>query len=137
MSPPPDNASQDTVSHVEDNPPEQSARPLGEQSVRPLESTVVYSETQCNPPVQLAGPLGELSVRSLESIVVPAPQNEGSLKYISKYLVQYVPVKPKKPSSSSCVTGARILTSEECAQIIFECKEKKRKENEARKVVRD
>jgi len=35
------------------------------------------------------------------------------------------------------VTGARILTSEECAQIIFECEEKKRKEKEARRVVRE
>jgi len=40
MSPPP---LQDMVSHVEDNPPEQSAGRLGEQSVRPLESTVVSS----------------------------------------------------------------------------------------------
>jgi len=36
MSPPP---SQDMVSNVEDNPPVQSARPSGEQSVRSLEST--------------------------------------------------------------------------------------------------
>jgi len=78
------------VSHVEDNPPEQSTRPLGEQSVRLPESTVVPSKTQHNPPVQSARLSGEQSVRSLESTAVPsAPQNEGSLKYISKYLVQY------------------------------------------------
>jgi len=43
MSPPPDNPLQGRVSHVEDNPPEQSARPLGEQSVRPLESAFCTS----------------------------------------------------------------------------------------------
>jgi len=87
---------------------------------------------------QSAGPSGEQSVRPSESIVVPStPQHEGSLKYISKYLVQYIPVKPKRPSSSSCVTGTRILTSEECVQIIFECEEKKRKEKEARRVARE
>ena len=43
MSPPPDNVLQDMVSQVEDNPPEQSAGPSDEQSVRPPESTVVPS----------------------------------------------------------------------------------------------
>jgi len=61
---------------------------------------------------------------------------EGTLKYISKYLVQYVPVKQTKPSSSNRVTGARILTSEECAQIIFEREEKKKKEKEEKEVKR-
>ena len=50
------------------------------------------------------------------------------LKYISKYLVQYVPVKEKKPPTYGCVTDARILTSEKCAQLIFEREEKKKKE---------
>jgi len=36
------------------------------------------------------------------------------MKCISKYLVQCVPVKP----GSSHATGARILTIEECVQII-------------------
>jgi len=35
------------------------------------------------------------------------------------------------------VTGARILTSEKCTQIIFECEEKKRKEKEARRIARE
>ena len=108
MYPPPDNALKDVVS---DNPPELSAGPSGEQSVRQPEPTVVAS----------------------------APQHKGSLKYINKYLVQYAPVKQKKPSSSSRVTGARILTSEECAQIIFDCEEKRRKEieeKEARRVAK-
>jgi len=41
---------------------------------------------------------------------------------------------PVKPSSYSRVTA---LTSEEYAQIIFECEEKKRKEKEAKRVVRE
>jgi len=94
-----------------------------------------------NPPELLAGPSGEQSVRQPEpTVAASGPQHEGSLKYINKYLVQYVPVKQKKPSSSSCVTGARILTSEECAQIIFEHEEKKKKEKEgkeARRVARE
>jgi len=63
-----------------------------------------------------------------------SPEHEGSLQLIP---VQYVPVKQKKPSSSSCVTGTRILTREECDQIIFEREEKKRKEKEARRVARE
>jgi len=76
------------------------------------------------------GPPGEVqnTVRPSEaSTVASPPEHEGNLKYISKYLVQYVPVKQTKPSSSNCVTGARILASEECAQIIFEREEKREK----------
>ena len=57
---------------------------------------------------------------SQATVAPSAPENESNLKYISEYLVQYWPVKQSKPSSSNCVTGARILTSKECAQIIFE-----------------
>ena len=63
------------------------------------------------------------------------PEHEGELNYISKYLVQYVPVK-KPPPTGQRAAGARVLTSEECAQIIFEQEEKKKKqqqEKEARK----
>ena len=68
----------------------------------------------------------------------PPPAHEGELMYISKYLVQYVPVKQNKPSSFSRVAGARILTSEECTQIIFECEEKREKrKGKRRKVARE
>ncbi|XP_065908189.1 axoneme-associated protein mst101(3)-like [Dysidea avara] len=120
MSPPPDNTlteMQDVVSPVEDHPPEQHVRPPGEQSVVQGAATQSKSAVVCTP-----------------------PEHEGELKYISKYLVQYVPVKAKKPPTSGRVTGARILTSEECAQLIFEHEEKKKKEKEekeARKAARE
>ena len=107
MSPPPDNTlteMQDVVSPVEDHPPEQQVRPPGEQSV-----------------VQGA------ATQSKSAVVPTPPEHESELKYISKYLVQYVPVKAKKPPASGRVTGARILTSEECAQLIFECERKRKR----------
>jgi len=70
---------------------------------------------------------------------VEPPDHEGELNYISKYLIQYVPVK-KIPKASKRATGARVLTSDECAKSIFEKDEKKRKEKEekeARKVERE
>ena len=60
---------------------------------------------------------------------VAPPDHEGELTYISKYLIQYVPTKPKKAPAARA-TGARILTSEECSKMIFEREEKKRKEHE-------
>ena len=70
---------------------------------------------------------------------VPPPEHEGELNHISKYLVQYVPVK-KPPPTGQHAAGARVLTSEECAQLIFEQEEKKKKqqqEKEARKAERE
>ena len=70
---------------------------------------------------------------------LPPPEHEGELNYLSKYLVQYVPVK-KPPPSGQRAAGARVLTSEECAQLIFEQEEKKKKqqqEKEARKAERE
>ena len=62
---------------------------------------------------------------------VPVPEHEGALRYISKYLVQYVPVKQSKVSGmGKRAAGARVLTSDECAQILAEREEKKRKEQE-------
>ena len=62
---------------------------------------------------------------------VPVPEHEGALRYISKYLVQYVPVKQNKVSGTGKrAAGARVLTSDECAQILAEREEKKRKEQE-------
>ena len=72
---------------------------------------------------------------------VPIPEHERELRYISKYLIQYVPVKQRKISSmGKRVTGARVLTSDECAQILAEQQEKKQKdleEKEKRKADRE
>ena len=72
--------------------------------------------------------------------MIEPPEHEGELNYISKYLIQYVPVK-KVQKASKRATGARVLTIDECAKsIIFEQDEKKRKEKEekeARKVERE
>ena len=67
---------------------------------------------------------------------------KGELKYISKYLVQYVPSttpKPKESSSSKRVSGARILTSAQCLNMIQEREDKKKKllEKELRKLERE
>ena len=66
----------------------------------------------------------------------PNAVENGELRYISKYLVQFVPdAKPKKGRS-----GARVLTSDKCAAILKECKEKKQKEKEEkerRKLMRE
>ena len=59
------------------------------------------------------------------SAPVETPDHEGELNHISKYLIQYVPVK-KAPKTSKRATGARVLTSDECAKRIFEQEEKKR-----------
>ena len=62
------------------------------------------------------------------------------LKYISKYLVQYVPCPPQKKAEAKWVGGARILTSSECVSILKEREEKKRieaEEKEKRKIERE
>ena len=58
--------------------------------------------------------------------MIEPPEHEGELNYISKYLIQYVPVK-KVQKASKRATGARVPTSDECAKSIFEQDEKKRK----------
>ena len=55
------------------------------------------------------------------------------MNYISKYLIQYVPNK-KTVNTGKCVTGARVLKSEECSKLIFEREEKKRKEQEEKQI---
>lgn len=57
-------------------------------------------------------------------------QLTGELKYISKYLVQYIPSitpKTKESSASKRVFGARILTSAQCLNMIQWRGEKKKK----------
>ena len=66
--------------------------------------------------------------------VIEPPDHEGKLNYISKYLVQYVPLKKAPNSATKRATGTRVLTSEECSKYIFEQEEKKRKEKEEKEV---
>jgi len=123
MCPPPHNAfleMQEMISLVEDHPPVRSS--VEQQGVemfpqldnRLLKIQDIASSVGGIPPEQSAGPFSEQCVvRPPESTVVSsAPGHEGSLKHISKYLVQCVPVKPKKPSSSNFVTGASRLPKE-------------------------
>ena len=49
--------------------------------------------------------------------MIEPPEHKGELNYISKYLIQYVPVK-KVQKASKRATGARVLTSDECAKSI-------------------
>ena len=59
---------------------------------------------------------------------IPTPDHEGDLKYILKYLIQYVPVKSQRVSATGKhATGVRVLTSDECIQILKEFEEKKHK----------
>ena len=48
-----------------------------------------------------------------------APEHEGELKYISPYLIQYVPVKRVKKiaAAGKYVHGAWVLTSDKCVHI--------------------
>ena len=69
---------------------------------------------------------------------VPIPEHEGELRYIAMYLIQYVPIKQRKTSSTGKhAMGARVLTSNECAQILAEQQEKKQKDLEKRKADRE
>ena len=54
------------------------------------------------------------------------PSQDNKLRYISKYLVQFVPdAKPQTKGTTVRFSGARVLTSEKCATIIQEREEKK------------
>ena len=71
----------------------------------------------------------------------PNAVKNGELRYISKYLVQFVPdAKPQKKDEVVRVSGARVLTSDKCAAILKEREEKKNKEKEEkerRKLMRE
>ena len=58
------------------------------------------------------------------------------MRYISKYLVQVIPSATPKTSKTSVagkrVSGARILTSEQCMAIFPEQEEKRRKRKRER-----
>ena len=58
--------------------------------------------------------------------MIEPPEHEGELNYISKYLIQYVPVK-KVQKASKRATGARVLTSDEYnVQRVFSNKMKRK-----------
>ena len=58
-------------------------------------------------------------------------QTNDKLRYISKYLVQFVPdAKPQNKETMVRISGARVLTSEKCTAILKEREEKKRIEQE-------
>ena len=68
-------------------------------------------------------------------------KNQGDLRYISKYLVQFVPnAKPQSKHQMVRISGARVLTGDTCAAILQEREEKKQKEKaekEKRKLLRE
>ena len=68
-------------------------------------------------------------------------ENGGELRYISNYLVQFVPnAKPENKEKPVRISGARVLTSDTCASLLKEHEEKKQKEKEEkekRKLLRE
>ncbi|XP_065895973.1 uncharacterized protein [Dysidea avara] len=64
-----------------------------------------------------------------------------NLRYISKYLVQFVPdAKPQKTETAVRISGARVLTSEKCVYILKEREEKRKQqeeEKESKKIERE
>ena len=64
---------------------------------------------------------------------INTPDHEGELYYISKYLIQYVPVK-KRPKTSKRATGTRVLSAMNVQRGFLNRKKRKEKEEkEARK----
>jgi len=61
---------------------------------------------------------GPSQITSRVTPAIPPPEHEGELNYISKHLIQYVPTK--KVNTGKHATGARALTSDECAKLIFD-----------------
>ena len=84
----------------------------------------------------------EANQKNLSSDVCSKAVESGSqLRYISKYLVQFVPdSRPEKKEQTVRISGARVLTSDKCAAILKEREEKKQKEKEEkeqRKLLRE
>jgi len=73
---------------------------------------------------------GPSQITSRVTPAIPPPEHEGELNYISKYLIHYVPTK--KVNTGKCATGARVLTSDEYAKLIFDQEEKKEKNRRKR-----
>ena len=94
-------------------------------------SSVVHT-----PGLHMSSPVSSSAASTPSSSHTPHPRSGGSspdreLRYISKYLVQYVPAPPNtKASAAKQISGARVLTNAKCAAILEEREEKKRKEQE-------
>ena len=59
--------------------------------------------------------------------------NEDKLRYISKYLVQYVPdACPQNKETAVRISGARVLTSDKCVAILKEREEKQKQQQRER-----
>ena len=70
---------------------------------------------------------------SSKTKVSTAEKNKGNdkLRYISKYLVQFVPdAKQRNKETVVSISGARVLISDKCAAILKEHKEKIKKQQE-------
>ena len=68
---------------------------------------------------------------SSKSQASAAENTDDKLRYISKYLVQFVPdAKPKSRETAVRISGARVLTSDKCAAILKEREEKVKKQQE-------
>ena len=87
------------------------------------------SEKNVNTPV--TGPaVSDNKTKEIGTKNTPS-QDNNKLRYISKYLVQFVPdAKPQNKEATVRISGARVLTGEKCAAILKEREEKKRKEEE-------
>ena len=80
----------------------------------------------------------QLSMSPEGGVIKPA--SGSPLNYISKYLIQYVAASSPKNKPAKRVSGARVLTSKECVEILKEREEKKKKaeeEKEQRKIERE
>ena len=74
--------------------------------------------------------LNDSNTRSVEAKNTASQQND-KLRYISKYLVQFVPdAKPRNKETTVRISGARVLTSDKCVAILKEREEKIKKQQE-------
>ena len=70
------------------------------------------------------------SGKSKASVAENTERND-KLRYISKYLVQFVPdAKPKSKETAVRISGARVLMNDKCAAILKEREEKVKKQQE-------
>lgn len=61
---------------------------------------------------------------SISKASVAKDNEDDKLRYISKYLVQFVPnAKPKNKEIVVRISGARVLTSDKWVAILIECEE--------------
>jgi len=65
-------------------------------------------------------------------------QPHNKLRYISKYLVQFVPdAKPQTSETPVRISGARVLTGDKCIAILKEREEKRKQDKERKKAERE